>query len=106
MRIVGVSACPTGIAHTYLAKETMIKEATKRGHEIKIETQGSIGVEDELTIDEVNAADVVLLAISVRIDNQERFENKKVLQVEVNEVIRKPVEVFDRAEKLVQNSPL
>lgn len=102
MKIVGVSACPTGIAHTYLAKETMIKEATKRGHEIKIETQGSIGVEDELTMDDVNSADVVILAIAVRIDNQERFENKKVLQVDVNEAIRKPAEVFDKAEELAK----
>lgn len=103
MKIIGVSACPTGIAHTYLAKETMIKEAVKRGYEIKIETQGSIGVEDELTMEDVNKADIVILAIAVRIDNLERFDNKKILQVEVSEAIRNPAKVFDRAEELVNN---
>ena len=48
MKIVGVSACPTGVAHTYMAQEALEKEGKKRGHEIKIETQGSIGIENEV----------------------------------------------------------
>lgn len=104
MKIVGVSACPTGIAHTYLAKETMIKEAQKRGHEIKVETQGSIAIEEELTMEDVNDADIVILAIAVRIENTERFDNKKVLQVDVSDVIRKPEKVFDEAEALVEQA--
>ena len=53
MKIVGVCACVAGIAHTYLAKEKLINAASKRGHEIKVETQGVIGIENELTEEEI-----------------------------------------------------
>ena len=53
MKIVGVCACVAGIAHTYLAKEKLINAASKRGHEIKVETQGVIGIENELTEKEI-----------------------------------------------------
>lgn len=53
MNIVGVSACTTGIAHTFMAKSKLMKAATKMGHTCKIETQGGLGVEDELTKEEI-----------------------------------------------------
>ena len=56
MKIVGVCACVAGIAHTYLAKEKLINAASKRGHEIKVETQGVIGIENELTEKEIKEA--------------------------------------------------
>ena len=98
MKIVGVSACPTGVAHTYMAQEALEKEGKKRGHEIKIETQGSIGIENEVTEEE---ADVVILAVSVFIENEERFEDKLVLNADVNDAISYPAKVLDAAEKLV-----
>ena len=98
MKIVGVSACPTGGAHTYMAQE---KEGKKRGHEIKIETQGSIGIENEVTEEEAEEADVVILAVSVFIENEERFEDKLVLNADVNDAISYPAKVLDAAEKLV-----
>ena len=60
MKIVGVTACTAGIAHTYLEKEKLVKAARDLGHEIKIETQGSIGTECELTAEDVAGADVEL----------------------------------------------
>lgn len=101
MKIVGVSACPTGVAHTYMAQEALEKEGKMRGHEIKIETQGSIGIENEITEEEAEEADVVILAVSVFIENEERFEDKLVLNADVNDAISYPAKVLDAAEKLV-----
>lgn len=101
MKIVGVSACPTGVAHTYMAQEALEKEGKKRGHEIKIETQGSIGIENEVTEEEAEEAYVVILAVSVFIENEERFEDKLVLNADVNDAISYPAKVLDAAEKLV-----
>ena len=101
MKIVGVSACPTGVAHTYMAQEALEKEGKKRGHEIKIETQGSIGIENEVTEEEAEEADVVILAVSVFIENEERFEDKLVLNADVNDAISYPAKVLDASEKLV-----
>lgn len=101
MKIVGVSACPTGVAHTYMAQEALEKEGKKRGHEIKIETQGSIGIENEVTEEEAEEADVVILAVSVFIENEERFEDKLVLNADVNDAISYPAKVLDAAKKLV-----
>lgn len=104
MKVVAVTACPTGIAHTYMAQEAIEKECKKRGHEVKIETQGSMGIENELEQDEVDAADIVILAIAISIEGEERFEEKesngKVLTVDPGEMIKHPVDIIDRAEKI------
>ncbi|MGX2943563.1 PTS fructose transporter subunit IIB [Enterococcus alishanensis] len=103
MKIVGVSACPTGVAHTYMAQEALEKEGKKRGYDIKIETQGSIGIENEVSEEEVEEADVIILAVSVFIENEERFEDRLVLNADVNEAISHPEKVLDAAEALVNN---
>ena len=64
MKIVSVCACTSGIAHTYIAKEKLIRAAESMGHTIKVETQGTIGTEDELTAEEIKEADVVILAVA------------------------------------------
>lgn len=104
MKIVGVTACPTGIAHTYLAQEAIEKECKKRGYEVKVETQGGMGIENELEQSEIDAADVVILAIAVEIEGQERFDEKrdlqKVLTVDPGHVIRHPEEIIDQVENI------
>lgn len=88
MRIVAVTACPTGIAHTYMAAEKLERAARKLGHEIKVETQGSMGIENALTRDEVGRADVVLLAAGIAVRERDRFDGKRVVEVPVQEAIR------------------
>ena len=83
MRIVGVAACTAGIAHTYIAREKLMKSSQLRGHDISCETQGTIGVEHELSLQEIKEADLVILAIDVAITGMERFKNKKVIKVEI-----------------------
>ena len=61
MKIVAVTACPTGIAHTYMAQEAIEKECKKRGHEVQVETQGSMGIENELEQEDIDQAYADLL---------------------------------------------
>ncbi len=88
MRIVAVTACPTGIAHTYMAAEKLERAAKKLGWSAKVETQGSMGIENELTAADVAAADAVLLAAGIAVRGRERFEGKRVVEVTVQEAIR------------------
>lgn len=101
MNIVAVTACPTGIAHTYMAQEAIEKECKKRGFTVQVETQGGMGIENELEQDTIDRADVVILAIAVEIEGQDRFDDKrakgKVLNVEPGEAIKYPAAVLDKA---------
>lgn len=99
MRIVGITACTAGIAHTYIAKEKLIRAAQELGHEVKIETQGSLGLEDELTMDDVKKADVVIIAADIGVMKKERFEGKKVVEMPVSVVVKSPKAVIQKIEE-------
>ncbi|WP_196593225.1 PTS fructose transporter subunit IIB [Pectinatus sottacetonis] len=90
MNIVGVAACTSGIAHTYIAKEKLIKAGKALGHNVRIETQGTIGTEDKLTLNEISTADVVIIAADIKINGMERFKNKKIVEVPTSVVIKSP----------------
>ena len=92
MKIVGVAACTSGIAHTYIAKEKLLKAAKDLGHEIHIETQGTIGTED------VKEADVVILAVDIAITGTERFDGKKVVKVPTSIVVKAPKQLIQKIE--------
>ena len=104
MKIVAVAACTTGIAHTYMAQEAIEQECKKRGYDYKVETQGGMGIENELEEDDIASADAVILAVAIGIEGEERFEEKqdagKVIQVEPGDVIKDAVRVIDQAENL------
>ena len=102
MKIVGITACPTGVAHTYMAQEALEKECRKRGHQVKIETQGSIGIENELTQEEIDEADVIIMAVAVMVEGEERFEDKEIFNADVNDAIAKPSKVVDEAEEFAR----
>lgn len=97
MRIVGVTACPTGIAHTYMAAEKLERAAKAAGHQIKVETQGAMGIENELSPSDVQSADVVIFAVDIEVEKKERFDGKRVVKVGVTEAIRNPDGVLARA---------
>lgn len=99
MKIVAVAACTSGIAHTYIAKEKLIRAAESMGHEIHVETQGTIGTEDELTTQQIQEADVVILAIDIAITGTERFEGKKTLKVPTNVCVKAPKQLIQKIEE-------
>jgi PTS system fructose-specific IIB component/fructose-specific PTS system IIB-like component len=94
MKIIAVTACPTGIAHTYMAAEQLEKTARKLGHSIKVETQGALGVENELTPAEIAAADVMILAADIAIERPERFDLTRKVKVPVQSVLKNPEAIF------------
>ena len=103
MTIVGVAACTAGIAHTYIAKEKLIKGAKARGHEIKVETQGTIGTENELKQEDIAAADVVILAVDIKIGGEERFKGKRIVRVKTETVIKAPIKFIEKVEEQLDN---
>jgi len=86
-KIVAITACPTGIAHTYMAAEGLERGAKKLGHTIKVETQGSIGVENRLTEGEIAEADLVVIAADTKVDLS-RFTGKKIYETASNAAIK------------------
>jgi PTS system fructose-specific IIB component/fructose-specific PTS system IIB-like component len=94
MKIVAVTACPTGIAHTYMAAEQLEKTAKKLGHSIKVETQGAMGIENELSAADIAAAEVVIFATDIAVEREERFEKIRKIQVPVHAVLKNSEAVF------------
>jgi fructose-specific phosphotransferase system IIB component len=97
MKIVAVTACPTGIAHTYMAAEQLEKTARLLGHQIKVETQGSMGIENELTQADVDDASVAILACDIVIEKMERFERIRKIEVSPRDAIKNPAAVVANA---------
>ena len=95
-QILAVTACPTGIAHTYMAQEALEQQARKMGYRIKVETNGSGGVKNALTSDEIAAADCIIIAADKNVE-MARFEGKPVIQTRVSDGIHKPGELIERA---------
>ncbi|WP_411134845.1 fructose-specific PTS transporter subunit EIIC [Streptomyces sp. C10] len=95
LKLLAVTACPTGIAHTYMAAEKLAQAARSLGHEIKVETQGSIGAENLLSDNDVRDADAVIIAADKDVDRS-RFIGKRVLAVGVAEGIRHPEQLIER----------
>lgn len=95
MKILGITKCPTGIAHTYMAAEKLESVGKSLGHEMKVETQGSQGTENTLTDKEIKEADYIIIAADVAIDGKERFNGKKVLEMSIKPVIKDTKAVID-----------
>ncbi|SET46973.1 PTS system, fructose-specific IIC component [Salinibacillus kushneri] len=98
MKILAVTACPVGIAHTYMAAENLQKAGEEMGIDIKVETQGSIGVENELTEQDIEQADGIIIASDKEV-SKERFAGKKLVVVGVQEGIREPEQLINRIQK-------
>lgn len=101
MKIIAVTACPSGVAHTYMAAEALEKAAKEENIEIKVETQGSIGIENELKKDDIESADIVILTKDMQIKNSERFKGKKVVRVGVGDAIKKAPALMKKLKTLV-----
>lgn len=89
MKLVAVTACPSGVAHTYMAAESLQMAAEKAGVEINVETQGSIGIENELTNEQIKQADCVILTTDIRIKNEDRFSGKPIVRFKASDCISK-----------------
>ena len=102
-KVLAVTACPTGIAHTYMAADALKAKAKEMGVDIKVETNGSSGVKNELTQQEIEDAVAIIVAADKQVE-MDRFDGKHVIQVPVADAIRKPEHLIDRA--LKQDAPI
>ena len=93
--IVAVTACPTGIAHTYMAAEAIEKKAKELGYQVKVETRGSAGAKNVLTDDEIAKATGVIVACDTNVPT-DRFDGKKVIECQVSDGINKTEELVKR----------
>ncbi|EIW16262.1 PTS system IIB component, Fru family [Pelosinus fermentans] len=103
MNIIGITACTAGIAHTYIAKEKLVNAAKELGHNVKIETQGTIGTEDELTKEDIEKADIVIIAADINIGGKERFKGKKVIDVPMQTAIKSPKTLIQKIEEKLKS---
>ena len=99
MKIVGIAACTSGIAHTYIAKEKLVTAAKELGHEVHIETQGTIGTEDELTAADISAADGVIIAADIKVGGWDRFKGKKIVEVPTHIAIKSPKALLNKIQE-------
>lgn len=95
-KIVAVTACPTGIAHTYMAAETLEKVGKQKGVKVIVETNGSIGVENRLKDSDIEEAVAVIVAADTRVE-MERFNGKPLIEVSVSHAIKKTDELIEKA---------
>ena len=96
LKVVAITSCPTGIAHTFMAADALKKTAAARGWEIAVETQGSVGSQNALTEAQIKAADLVVIAADTHVDDS-RFGGKKVYKTSVGAAVKGAAKVLDAA---------
>lgn len=94
--VLAVTACPTGIAHTYMARDALKKQAEQMGVQIKVETNGASGVKNKLTDEDIARATGVIVAADVHVE-MNRFDGKNVIQVPVADGIKRPEDLINQA---------
>lgn len=99
MKIVGITACTAGIAHTYIVAEKIQKAAEEAGHVCKIETQGTVGIQNKLTEQEIAEADVVILAHDIAVRGLERFNGKRTVDIPISIAMKNPKSLIATIEK-------
>lgn len=95
-KILAVTACPTGIAHTYMAADALKQKAEEMNIDIKVETNGSTGVKNELTDEDIKQAKAIIVSADTKVF-MDRFDGKKVIQTKVSEAIKNPQALIQRA---------
>lgn len=98
MYVIAITACAVGIAHSYMAAEAIKKVCKKKGYQVKVEIQGSMGIENELSPDDISKADIIVFSNDVSISKAERFDafKDKIHQHRPHEVIKNSECIFDK----------
>lgn len=103
MKIVAVTACPSGVAHTYMSAEALERAAKAKGIKVKVETQGSIGIENKLTEEDIKDADVVVLTNDIGLKGMERFDGKPIVKVGVSDLVKKADKIVEKIEAYINS---
>jgi fructose-specific phosphotransferase system IIB component len=97
-KLVAVSACTTGVAHTFMAAEALTKAAKEMGYEIKVETQGAAGIENKITAEDIAEAVGCIWAVDVGVTEAERFDALPTLECSTKEAIKKANKILKELE--------
>ncbi|MDK9737413.1 PTS fructose transporter subunit IIBC [Vibrio sp. D404a] len=95
-KIVAITACPTGVAHTFMAAEALENEGQRLGHQIKVETRGSVGAKNQLTDQEIADADLVIIAADIDVP-LDRFNGKPLYKTTTGPALKKTTQEFEKA---------
>lgn len=101
MKFLAVTACPSGVAHTYMAAEALEKAAKAKGIEIKVETQGSIGIENKIDAADIKDTDAVILTKDMGIKEVERFNGLPIVKVGISDVVKKADSIIEKVQAYV-----
>ncbi len=104
MKIVGISACPAGLAHTPMAAKALEKAGAKLGYDLKMEQQGSMGQVNTITNSEAKDASFVIIASDQKIVGMDRFEGKPVIRVDITTCIKAPEAVIKKCVSAVNKA--
>jgi fructose-specific PTS system IIB-like component len=103
MKFLAVTACPSGVAHTYMAAEALERAAKAKGIEIKVETQGSIGIENKITAADIKGTDAVILTKDMGIKEVERFNGLPIVKVGVSDAVKKADAIIEKVQAFVNS---
>ncbi len=97
--VIGITACPTGIAHTFMAQQKIVDAAKDRGYSYRVETQGSEGIKDKLSVEDIQKADAIIISTAIQLEEMERFEGfeGKIKTSELQNTIANAPEVLEEA---------
>ncbi|MBU2895362.1 fructose PTS transporter subunit IIB [Vibrio hepatarius] len=104
MKIVGVTACISGVAHTYMAAEVLEKTCKKAGYNISVETQGALGSENHLEENVISDADVAVIIADINIEGVERFSHTRIVRCSIAHFLKNSSHVLQAIEK-IRNAP-
>lgn len=102
MKIVGVTSCIAGLAHTPMAAKSLEKEGSRLGHSVKIEQQGAMGIINKISDADVAEADFVIIAADRSIEEEERFEGKVIIRVKLSQCVGHAAEVITKCVNAVE----
>lgn len=98
-KFVGLCACTMGLAHTFMAAEALEQAAKEKGYNVKIETQGTDGIKNRLTPQDIEEADIILHAVAVTPEGMDRFEGYEIYEVGLQDAIKNPKGIIEEIEE-------
>ncbi len=100
LNIVAVTACVSGVAHTYMAAEQLERLCQKRNYRSKVETQGALGIENGLSQEEITNADVAVIVCDISIEGMDRFKHSRVVKMGIQQLLTEPDKLQAAIEKV------
>ncbi len=102
MKIIAVTSCPVGMAHTYMASAALKKTAKEMGLEILVETQGSMGIRDKISPQDISEADIFIMAADIAMEEGDRFAGKPTYKTTTSKLIKKcPQEIQNALDSIM-----